>query len=184
MLWGALRAAIVHPRIDNTLLDKIVDDILDAVERALNMRPSADIFGKRFTTIFNPIPRRATSQNAGAIQASLPTLISPWTTGRRPVIERFFKKAEDIHRRKGLPRNFVSGIDLGDGMRRQGSASLSGSMEDLQTSGWDSQSRKSDAALFDGMNQPGYSFSVGRLCRRLGELIGWRRPWERLPDSA
>jgi len=160
MLWGALRAAIVHPRFDNTLLDNVVNDILDTVARTLDKRPSDEIFGPRFTTITNL--RQTRDPNAGAIRASMPMLNSLWTIGMDHVVERFTTEVERIR-----CRNHLSG----DGTRR---LARPGSFvtEDPQTSGWNTPSREEETARLNGRNQRQYPLSDRTQSRWLGALTG------------
>jgi len=61
MLWGALLAAIMHPRLPDSMLPGIINDVLNSVERAFANGHSDKIFGTRFLALISLVSQRPIS---------------------------------------------------------------------------------------------------------------------------
>jgi len=61
MLWGALLAAIMHPRLPDSMLPSIINDVLHAAERGVARGHSDKIFNTRFLALISLVSQRPLS---------------------------------------------------------------------------------------------------------------------------
>jgi len=126
LLWGALLAVIVHPRLpDSNLLASITYEVGEAVHRAVANGHKSQIFGRRYSAIKNHVSQFLNNQKDAGMQEafaamSAPLLLHSGSLAKHRAVKAF---VEDMEPLLDIEEP-TSGLYQGDQMSRTSTQSL------------------------------------------------------------
>ena len=98
MVWGALLGAVMHPRMPDSLLPPIINDILDAASKGIANENAEFIFPNRFMSLVDLLSQPPLSPTDRVVLRTF-TAHSTWShfrTMNEPPVRRFVRVAESV----------------------------------------------------------------------------------------